>query len=88
MKISELTQVRAPGFIEIYVNNANAGFSFQDLRLIFSQVVIDRDNPYVEDRAAITMNWEHAKALRDLLDRLVSQYETDVGEIRAQPPDR
>lgn len=85
MKISDLEHKPSPTFVEVYSSNVNAGASFQDLRLIFGQILIGTDEPHIEDRAAVTMSWEHTKALRDLLNRLLEEYEVETGPIRAQP---
>ncbi len=84
VKISDLKRVRSPSFVDTYSNNVNGGAGFHDLRLIFGQIVTGMDDPYIEDRAAVTMNWEHTKALRDLLDRLLRQYEEENGPVRKQ----
>jgi hypothetical protein len=84
VKVSDLDRVRSPAFVEAYSNNVNGAAGFHELRLIFGQIVTDLDKPRIEDRAAVTMTWEHARDLRDLLDRLVKRYEEEHGPLREQ----
>ncbi len=83
-KVSDLERVRAPGFVEVYANTASGGAGFYDLRLVFGQTVTDAGSPRVDERAAVTMGWEHIRALRDVLDRLLTEYEEEHGPIRTQ----
>jgi len=85
VKVTELPRSTAPNFVEIYANNAGSSSTFQDLRIIFGQIIFGMDDKNtIEDRASITMSWEHALALRNLLDRLITKYEEENGKIRVQ----
>jgi hypothetical protein len=89
--IAKLRRTRTATFVEAYANHTQATPSFHDIRLIFAGIIVPHDPespaPYVEERAGITMSWEHAKALRDLLTRMIDGYEATTGPIRQRPRD-
>jgi Protein of unknown function (DUF3467) len=78
------------GIREVYTNFIYANWGPFDVRLRFGQLVPGpQASPWViEERAAVTMAWPHAKILRDLLIDLVKRYEDTNGEIKplALPP--
>ena len=90
--ISDLQRVKAPGYVGVYASNANVTGSFFDVTLIFG--VVDTSlGPEVgfkvEDRAAVTMTWEHARALYYLLGSRLADYEANNGPIRKlREPDK
>lgn len=74
--LAELKRVRSQGFVSVYTNNVNATAMFFDLSLIFGQiVVVPQGETFLEDRVSVTMAWEQVGPLRDLLDRLLKNYE-------------
>ena len=82
-KIADLTRVPTSNFFSTYANNTHGSSSFYDLRLVFGQVIIPQvKEPYIEDRASITITWEHVGPLRDLLDRMLKTYQAEYGPAR------
>jgi hypothetical protein len=69
---------------EIYTNYIITSWSMFDIRARLGQLVPSGDGRrdfVVEERAAITLTWQHAKAVAALLARLVGDYERANGEI-------
>ena len=74
---------RSPDFIRVYGSMVTTSASVFDVSLIFGQAL--GDNPadaHIEQRVAVTMSWQAAKAFAHLLVSTVSNYESMVGEIR------
>jgi hypothetical protein len=87
-RIEELDAVHAPDYVSVYANNTKASSSFYDLRLNFGQVTVGpNETPIIEEHASVTMTWEHVRALRDLLTRLLLDYEASNGSVR-KPTDQ
>jgi hypothetical protein len=83
VRVADLPKQKSKDFLTTYANNVGSASSRYDVRLVFGQVTFGPgEEPYIEDRAAVTMCWEHVVALRDLLTRLISQYENKEGKIR------
>ena len=81
------------GVFEAYANLVNMNWTLTDVRLRFAELiqVPDDERPnwgnqhgVILERAAITMPWLQAKALRDMLDGIVKNYEIINGELK--PP--
>ena len=81
------------GVFEAYSNVVNMNWTLTDVRLRFSELiqVPDDDRPTWEnqhgillERASITIPWLQAKALRDMLDGILKNYEEINGELK--PP--
>jgi len=86
LKVPDLPRRKSDGFVSIYANNVGSAMTFYDLRLIFGQILFGPgEEPVIEDRCSITMPWEHVLAMRDLLNRVIDNYERDSGKIRPQP---
>jgi hypothetical protein len=93
--VAELQHQKATDFVFIYANIANLAATFYDLQIVFGQVT-PPDNfqssgpPHVKDMVAVTMAWEHAKALAKSLTQAVQNYEkeqnTTVREIPQSAP--
>jgi hypothetical protein len=69
---------------EIYANYMTTSWSMYDIRARLGQLVPSGDGPrdfVVEERAAITLTWQHAKQIATILSRLVADYERANGEI-------
>lgn len=75
LDIEDLERIKSPNYVSVYANNTNATSSFNELRLFFGQIVhrpyID---PIIEDSVTVTMTWEHALRVRELLDRMLKSY--------------
>ena len=83
INIAELLRHRSPHFISAYTNHTEGSPGFYELGLTFCQIAPDLERkPVVEQHAALTMTWEHALRVRDLLDRLIKGYEKEHGAIR------
>lgn len=87
--IADLEHERAALFVDLYVNHTQAQPSFNDLRMVMGAIVDNRGKreapPVIEERVAVTMAWEHAKSLRDLLTRMIDAYEKENGLLRVRP---
>jgi hypothetical protein len=79
------------GVFQGYANVVNLNWTLTDVRIRFSELiqVPDEDRPTWEnqhgillERAALTIPWYQAKALRDLLDGVIKNYETINGELK------
>ncbi len=84
LNVSELPRKKSADFVDTYSNNANLVAGFYDLKILFSNIIIGIPNeePHIEDRAWVSLSWEHAKALRDILSERILDYEKIVGPIR------
>jgi hypothetical protein len=81
--LEKLQRLQAPGFVSVYANNTNSTNSFYEVRLLFGQIIGRPDAaPIVEDSVMVTMTWEHAVRVRDMLSRILADYERDQGPIR------
>lgn len=81
---------------EVYSNNLAFFSTGADVRLLFSQVIPGKGDPFkegaplqqqqvqfsVEPRVAVTMSWHHAKLLHELLENSISRFEKLNGEIK------
>jgi hypothetical protein len=69
---------------EIYTNYIVTSWSMYDIRARIGQLVPSgegRSDFVVEERAALTLTWQHAKVVASLLAKLVAEYERTNGEI-------
>ncbi len=75
------------GVCEVYSNYLHLNWTLFDVRIRFGQVVADPRRPphlaswVIDEGAAITMPWAHAKFLRDTLNTAIQRYENLNGEI-------
>jgi Protein of unknown function (DUF3467) len=77
------TRTRSTGFVNVYSNFAECGFTAWDIRLLFSLVGVDLDgNPTLTDQAAVILTPQMAKALVGVLNGHVKAYERQNGEIQ------
>jgi hypothetical protein len=88
------------GVFGAYSNVVNLNWTLTDVRIRFAELlqVPDEDRPTWEnqhgvllERVAVTMPWHQAKALRDMLDGVIKNYEKINGELKpvklpARPP--
>jgi uncharacterized protein DUF3467 len=78
MQVANLRQIRAQDFVQTYVNNTGLALNFYDLTLIFGNITVGSDGePVVENHAAVTMSWEHAKSLAKGIMKAVEKYEEE-----------
>jgi hypothetical protein len=71
---------------EIYSNYIITSWTMYDIRARIGQLIPSGQGPrdfVVEERAALTLSWAHAKAVAGLLAKLVGDYERANGEIPA-----
>jgi hypothetical protein len=75
------------GVCEIYANSIHVNWTTYDVRLRFGQLLADPEKSpdvagwVVDDRAAITLSWNEAKYLRNLLHGLIKDYEAKNGKL-------
>jgi len=71
------------GLFASYANHVQVGFTAFDIRLLFGEVVDVQPNKVtIEQRASITMAWLQAKILKQMLERIISDYEARNGELK------
>ena len=74
--VSTMKRVQSEQFVSVYANNANLLAIDQDVRLLFGQIFVHPDaEPQIVDTASVTMTWDHAARLRDLLTRAIETRE-------------
>ena len=78
----EMKLVNPRNVESVYSNNAALAMSPFDLRMLFSEIIIDgTSEPRLELRANIVLTLVQAKALQHALAKSVSGYEAQFGEI-------
>ena len=86
--VAQLPHHKSDQFATIYTNTAGLGANFYDMQLIFGRIVQTHPNEvqgqgvHIEDLIAVSMAWEHAKALTGSLNKAIAEYEKDNGPIR------
>jgi hypothetical protein len=86
--IADLSHRKASDFRSVYANASMLGANFYDVNLLVGEIQggMAEELPYVEDRVAITMSWEHLKALGGAIQKAVTDYEKHgFGAIRDKP---
>lgn len=78
--------IRREDSAEVYSNLYFVNWSRTDLRIRFGQMIPTNDTStkvsfVVEEKAAVTMSWAQAKALRDSLNDAVERFEKTNGVI-------
>lgn len=85
LEIGDLPRIRANRFSLSYSNHIEANRSFYDLSLTFCQISKNlKEQTVLEEQVTTIMTWEQIIRLRDLLTRLIKQYEDTNGKIRLQ----
>lgn len=85
--LSALPSRYAQDFRRVYGSLVTTSANLFDLSLIFGQPITDdTNNPYVEQKVAVTMSWHAAKAFAGLLTRTIQNYERQTGEIKLSSP--
>lgn len=83
LRIEDLPRIRAANFTAAYANHVEAFPGFYEISVLFCRIQRNTGGETVsEQQAEITMTWEQALRVRDLLDRLVKGYEAQHGSIR------
>ncbi len=85
--------VEQPGGIyQVYANHVIVSYTGHDVLVNFSQLrrlpeikASDMPTSRVEQRAAVTMAWSEAKALRDLLTGVIQLFESANGQVNPTP---
>ena len=79
------------GVFATYSNVVNMDWTLYDVRLRFGELIQVPNEEYptwknqhgiVLERATVTMPWHQAKALRNLLDGVIKNYEAVNGELK------
>lgn len=85
--IMDLEHTKTPDFRYVYSNNSGLGANFYDVNLVFGEIhnSYSNDAPTIEDKVAITMTWEHLRALGTAIQKAVAEYEKTAGPIRSKP---
>jgi hypothetical protein len=84
--LHELPVRKASDFTMVYANNAHFATSPWDLTLIFGQsITLDPHDMYIEQRVAITLSPQTAKAVAEFLLHNLMGYEQQFGQIRYTP---
>ena len=84
----DLAHTNSPDFFRVYANSANFGLNFFDLTITFGEMVSEADanGMHIENRVAVTMSLEHARALSDALQKTIDIYESSHhAKIRKTP---
>lgn len=87
------TTLLAPeeGLLTAYSNLVNLDWTLHDIRLRFAELsqIPNEDNPtwknqrhVLFERVAVRLPWHQAKALRDMLDGVIRNYEAVNGELK------
>jgi len=88
-KMNEIEHRKSSSFLQVYSNVATTGESFWDVTLTFGAINTtggdDSSRPVIDDMVSVTMSWEHAKALSEVLVKRVQKYEEAHGKLRTQP---
>ena len=72
--------------MEAYANYVSFATSPWDVTIMFGRAVADNPTkPYIEQRLAVTVSPQTAKAMAEILLRNVQAYEQQYGEIRYTP---
>jgi len=81
--LGSLPSKQAQDFVRIYAPLVTVASNVFDMSLIFGQPISDNpDDPYIEQKASITMSWQAAKTLAGLLVATIRDYEGQIGEIK------
>ena len=77
---------QAPEYREIYSNSVQVRVSVWDFQLVFG--IVHQDSPdevNVQNALGVYLSPQQAKALLNVLQQNVTQYEAAFGEIRLEP---
>ena len=78
--------VQTPDYRESYANSVQVRVSVWDFSLVFGLASSDSpDQVTIRNHQAIFLSPQQAKALANVLNQNVQQYESAFGEIRLEP---
>lgn len=83
--VKDLERVQSADFMFVHSNSARLAENFYDIQIIFGAVIPrpKEELPAIEERVAVSMSWEHAKALYLAVKRSVDAYEGAHGPLRS-----
>jgi hypothetical protein len=82
----QLHMLQTPGYREEYANSVQVRVSLWDFCLTFGRATQTQpDSLSIENFAGIFVSPQQAKALLNLLQQNMNQYEAAFGEIRLEP---
>jgi|ERR1017187_777109 hypothetical protein len=85
--VADIPVTRAENFTRVYANNSAFAMTFFDFCITFGEVSIEANSSAaVEQRVAVTMSIEHAKAMAIGILEHLANYEKGNGAIRTAPP--
>ena len=86
MPMGNLPIKRAQDFVRVYGSVVAASSSPWDISFTLGQPIIDDpESIHIEQRVAVTMSWQAAKALAQILASNVRNYESQFGPMRLTP---
>lgn len=81
------TEYIAKEVVGVYTNNASINLNNWDASLVFGEIQGEKDGKLIiSPRVKVTMSLQFAKALRDLLDENLADFEDKFGEIQEFAP--
>lgn len=84
--VGQMPTKTSPDFVRVYANIVGVATSPWDISFMFAQPITDSpDEIYLEQRASVTMSFEAAKSLVDLLSNTIQNYEKQLDESKASP---
>ena len=84
--LDTLTGKQSQDFKRVYGSIVAITSNAFDISLTFGQTIADIGDPYIEQRVTVTMPWQGAKAMAQLLLATIGSYERQLGEIRLPNP--
>jgi len=82
----ELPTVPAEKFARTYANAANMEVTPWDFKIVFGELKKSEGKLVIEQSVEVTMSPQHAKALAEILNNNIREYEKNVGEIKLPRP--
>ena len=77
---------RSAEFRVVYANSVRFATAPWDFSLVFGQTIVDQiDDLHIEDQVTISLSPQTAKAMADILNKNLADYERQFGEIRYTP---
>ena len=73
-------------FRVVYANSVRFAAAPWDFSLVFGQTIVDQvDDLHIEDKITVTLSPQTARAMADILNKNLEDYERQFGEIRYTP---
>jgi flagellar protein FlaG len=83
---TRITLERSPDYREGYANSVQIRVNLWDFFLMFGQInQTGQDNVQIQNFQGVYVSPQQAKALLNILQQNISQYESAFGEIRLEP---